>query len=68
MVSKWFPMSMRNGGAHVKVMMCSRQFTESYAQFEAMLDGAMKGSGDSQPRALVKGKNTVRSSHPAKNS
>ncbi|CAL8469136.1 g8677 [Coccomyxa elongata] len=37
-----------------------RRFTEeSYAQFEALLDGAMKGSGDSQPRALVKGKNTV---------
>ncbi|BDA45124.1 hypothetical protein COCOBI_06-6040 [Coccomyxa sp. Obi] len=37
-----------------------RQFTEeSYTQFEAMLNSAMKGSGDSQPRALVKGKNTV---------
>lgn len=34
---------------------------ESYAQFEAMLDRAMKGSGDSQPKSLLKGKNTVRS-------
>lgn len=54
-------MSTWNVEAHVKLMLCSRRFTEeSYAQFEAMLNGAMKGSGDSQPRALVKGKNTVR--------
>ncbi|EIE21016.1 hypothetical protein COCSUDRAFT_43382 [Coccomyxa subellipsoidea C-169] len=36
-----------------------RMSEESYAQFEAMLDRAMKGSGDSQPKSLLKGKNTV---------
>lgn len=34
---------------------------ESYAQFEAMLERAMSGSEGSQPRALIRGKNTVRS-------
>ena len=53
-----------HGEAHVKLMLWCRRITEeSYAQFEAMLNSAMKGSGDSQPRALVKGKNTVRSIH-----
>jgi hypothetical protein len=42
--------------------LCDRRMSEeSYAQFEAMLDRAMKGSGDSQPKSLLKGKNTVRS-------